>query len=375
MEVSKKPRIALIGLGGVTSYAHFPALKDLGYSVSACVDVDESRVKKFTEISGCSGYTNYKEMLSKESPDIVLVATPHKFHAQMAIDAINSGAHVYVEKPMAITFSEALSMVEASRKRERFVVVGHQGRFDYKISQAARIIHRGHLGRIYHARGFILRQRGIPAAPTFILKEFAVGGVVYDLASHVLDTLLFLTMFREPRRVKGYIYSAFADRLMEFGGSYPQPPRPGLRMEVEDFGSAMITFDDGLNIYVEVSWAGYFRESKTEYVVIGDRGGIHIDANLHYITSIEKDIFVSNPIYLPQVQPHKEAWRTFLRAIELNDRKELFPLTTVEQGAINVAILEKIYESAFMGSKEVDISIPRSLIDEALIPLQKFLKG
>lgn len=375
MEISKKLRIAFIGLGGITNYAHFPAIKDLGYSLSACVDVDESRVKKFIELTGCKGYTDYREMLSRENPDIVLIATPHRFHAQMTIDAVNSGAHVYVEKPMAITLNEAMAMVEVARRKERFIVVGHNGRFDYKVSQAAKIVYSGHLGKIYYARGFILRQRGIPPAPTFILKEFAVGGAVYDIASHAIDALLFLTMFREPKRVKGYIYSAFADRLMEFGGSYPQPPSPGLKMEVEDFGSAMITFNDGLNIYVEVSWAGYFKESKTEYIVIGDRGGIHIDTNLHYITSIERDIFISTPISIPQIQTYKEAWKTFLRAIELGDKKELFPLTTVEQGAINVAILEKIYESASRGSIEVDISIPRNIIDEAHIPLQKLLKG
>jgi len=104
----RRLRIAFIGIGGVVRYAHLPALKELGYTPSACVGVDEARVRVFAEQVGCRGYTDYREMLSKESPDVVLVATPHRLHAQMTVDAVNSGAHVYVEKPMALTLGEAL---------------------------------------------------------------------------------------------------------------------------------------------------------------------------------------------------------------------------------------------------------------------------
>jgi len=371
----RRLRIAFIGIGGVVRYAHLPALKELGYTPSACVGVDEARVRAFAEQVGCRGYTDYREMLSKESPDVVLVATPHRLHAQMTVDAVNSGAHVYVEKPMALTLGEALSVVEAAKKRSRIVAVGHNYRTDFRIQQAARIVYSGRLGKLYHARGFMLRQRGIPSAPTFTTRKLAGGGAVYDLASHVLDTLLLLTMFREPRRVKGFVYSAFSDRAAEFAMGYPQPVQPGLRMDVEDFGSALITFDDGLNMYIEVSWAGYFKENRTEYTVIGTRGGIHIDSNLHYIISIEGEIFASTPTSAPHIDTYREAWRIFLRAVESGDKTALSILTTAEQGAINVAILEKIYESASRGGIEVNVSIPRSIIEEALEPLRKIFRS
>jgi len=194
-------------------------------------------------------------------------------------------------------------VVEAAKKRGRIVAVDHNYRMDFRIQQATRIVYSGRLRKLYHARGFMLRQKGIPSALTFTARELAGGGVVYDLASHVLDALLLLTMFREPRRVKGFVYTAFSDRAAEFAMGYPQPVQPGLRMDVEDFGSALVTFDDGLNMYIEVSWAGYFKESRTEYTIIGTRGGIHIDSNLHYITSIEGKYSIQHPSQHPTSIP------------------------------------------------------------------------
>ena len=290
-----RPRIAFVGLGGIASQAHLPAIKELGFQVDICVDIDKSRVDRFAEKTGCKGYTNYKEMLKNENPDIVLVATPNIFHSEIAIDALENGAHVYIEKPMATTFEESMKIIETMYKADKLVVVGHNGRFDYRTYTAAKIIHRGDIGRIYYARGFILRQRGIPPAPTFIKKSLAKGGAVYDIASHAVDMLLYLSGYPKPLTVKGFTYSAFSNRLDEFGMNYPQPPQPGMVSEVEDFGSAYILFENNITMYVEVSWAAYVKENKVEYVVLGDKGGIHIDGGLSYITSVEKELFIAAP--------------------------------------------------------------------------------
>ncbi len=358
-----KISIAFVGLGGIASQAHLPAIKELGFNVDFCVDVDEYKVKSFVEKTGCKGYINYKEMLRNENPDVVLIATPNAFHATIAIDALKNGAHVYIEKPMATNSEEALKIVETTYSVDRFAVVGHNGRFDYRASTAAKLIHRGGIGKIYYARGFILRQRGIPPASTFIKKEFAKGGAVYDIASHAIDMLLYLSGYPKPVSIKGYTNRVFGDRLEEFGMNYPQPPQQGMVSEVEDFGSAYISFEDGIAMYVEVSWASYIKENRVEYTVLGNRGGIQIDnTGLSYMTSIEREFFIASPPTLPQVSTHREVWRRFLKAIENNDRALLCPITTVEQGAIDVAILTSIYESSLSG-KEVKIDVPDKLID------------
>ena len=361
--MSKKLKISFIGLGGIVSYAHLPAIKELGFQIDSCVDIDESRTKMFVEKTGCKGYTDYREMLRNENPDVVLIATPNSFHAPIAIDALENDAHVYIEKPMATNIEEALKIVDAMYKKNRFAVVGHNGRFDYKTSTAAKLIHRGVIGKIYHVRSFILRQRGIPPAPTFIKKSLAKGGAVFDIASHAVDMLLYLSGYPKPSTVKGFTYRAFGNELDEFGMNYPQPPQPGMTSEVEDFGSAYIIFEDNIDMYVEVSWASYIKENKVEYVVLGDKGGIHIDTNsLSYITSIEKEFFIASPPLIPQVNSYKEAWKVFLRAIEDNDRSLLCPIATAEQGVIDVAILASIYDSSLSG-REIKIDLPNKLFE------------
>ncbi|MCS7110878.1 MAG: Gfo/Idh/MocA family oxidoreductase [Ignisphaera sp.] len=357
--------IAFIGLGGIASQAHLPAIKELGFNVDFCVDVDEQRVRSFTEKTGCKGYSDYKEMLENENLDAVLIATPNIFHATIAVEALKNGAHVYIEKPMATNIEEALKIVDAAYRVSKFAVVGHNGRFDYKAHTAAKLIHRGNLGRVYHARGFILRQRGIPPAPTFIKKSLAKGGAVYDIASHAIDMLLYLSGYPKPVSVKGFTYRAFGDRVEEFGMSYPQPPQPGMVCEVEDFGSAYISFDGGAGMYVEVSWASYVKENKVEYIVLGERGGIQIDGtSLSYVTSLEREFFVASPPSIPQVNSYREAWRRFLNAIENNDEALLCPIATAEQGVIDVTILASIYESSLIG-KEVKIDVPNKLVERA----------
>ncbi|MEM1677848.1 MAG: Gfo/Idh/MocA family oxidoreductase [Ignisphaera sp.] len=358
-----KITIAFVGLGGIASQAHLPAIKELGFNVDLCVDVDEYKVKSFIEKTGCKGYSDYREMLKNENPDVVLVATPNAFHARIAIDALENGAHVYIEKPMSVSSEEALKIVETMRSRDRFAVVGHNGRFDYRSSTAAKFIHRGNIGRIYYARGFILRQRGIPPAPTFIKRDLAKGGAVYDIASHAVDMLLYLSGYPKPVGVKGFVYRAFGERIEEFGMNYPQPPQPGMVSEVEDFGSAYISFENNITMYVEVSWASYVKENRIEYVILGDRGGIQIDnSGLSYMTSVEREFLIATPPSIPHVNSHKEAWRRFLTAIERNDSASLCPIATAEQGAIDVIILTTIYESS-ISSREIRIDVPDKLID------------
>lgn len=363
-----KLKIMFIGLGGVTLNAHLPAIKELGYNLDICVDIDQERVKRIQQITNCKGYNDYREALRNENPDVVLIATPHTLHAQMAIDSIESGAHVYLEKPMAITLDEALGIVNASRIKKRFVVVGHNTRFDYRISTAAKLSLKGSLGKVYHAKGFIIRQRGIPASPTFILKSVAGVGAVYDIGSHAVDTLLFILGFPKPRSTKGVIANVFGKRVDEFAGTWPPNTQDKkLKSEVEDFGAFFTIFDDNVSMYVEVAWASYSRENKIEYVVFGDKGGIHIDllSTLSYITSIEKEFMIASPPQMPQTRTQIEVWRRLFNAIELNDESSLCYATTVEQGVIGIAILESAYKSAIEGGKEVQINIPDEIIKRA----------
>jgi len=97
--MSRKLTIGFIGLGGIAR-VHAQALRELGHKVDFCAPVSssESRLREFSEAFQCRGYISYIEMLRQESPDIVLIAAPHRLHAQIALEAIDAGAHLHMER-------------------------------------------------------------------------------------------------------------------------------------------------------------------------------------------------------------------------------------------------------------------------------------
>jgi UDP-N-acetylglucosamine 3-dehydrogenase len=366
--MSRKLTIGFIGLGGIARI-HAQALRELGDKVDFCATVSssDSRLREFSETYNCKGYMSYIEMLRQESPDIVLISSPHRLHAQIALEAIDAGAHLYIEKPMATSLEEALKIVEAAEKKGTIIAVGHHNRFNPAIYTASKLVAKGFLGKLYHAKGSMLRQRGIPKTPSFTRKELAGGGAVLDLASHVVDTLLYLAQFPRPLAVTAAARNVFGTRLQEFAGNWPPETQiePGQTSDVEDNASAYITFVDGLTMYIEVSWASYIPQDKTEYTLLGDKAGIHIDKQLHLATPINHQLYTATQPDTPQTNPYREIWKRLLQAANTQDTQALCPATTPQQAAITTAILEKIYQSTAQATKQLEIHIPQGLLEQA----------
>src|SRR4029078_1476916 len=92
---------------------------------------------------------DYRKLLTEQKPEIVLIGTPDHWHALTAIDAIKSGAHVYVQKPISVDVMEGEAMLAAARKYKRVVQVGTQRRSTPHLIEAKdRIVREGKLGKI-----------------------------------------------------------------------------------------------------------------------------------------------------------------------------------------------------------------------------------
>ena len=100
-------------------------------------------------------YTDYREMLEKEKPQIVINATPDHWHALITIAATKAGAHVYVEKPIAHTVLEGTAMVKAARDADRVVQVGTHRRVSPHNISARDFLRAGKAGKIGMARCFV----------------------------------------------------------------------------------------------------------------------------------------------------------------------------------------------------------------------------
>ena len=128
-----KLKVAVIGCGGIANGKHMPALSKLdSIEMTAFCDIiierAEEAAKKYGVV-GAASYKDYKEMLQKEKPDVVHVCTPNRSHSEITVAALESGAHVMCEKPMAINPAEAQKMLDAARRTGRKLTIGYQSRY------------------------------------------------------------------------------------------------------------------------------------------------------------------------------------------------------------------------------------------------------
>jgi predicted dehydrogenase len=153
-KAGKKYRTALIGAGWWGGNIVAEAMASGQCEIVAVCDVDrralDPTVEKITKLSGDQprSYRDYRELLAKEKPEIVIVATPDHWHALPTIAAVKAGAHVYVEKPTAHTIAESQAMVRAARAANRVVQVGTHRRLAPHLINARDFIRAGKAGKV-----------------------------------------------------------------------------------------------------------------------------------------------------------------------------------------------------------------------------------
>ena len=248
-------RYGIVGAGVVVSM-HLPGIAAVDDAeLVGITDLDEDRGRARAEEAGCAFFADRGELLA-QSPDVVVVCTPHPSHPTLAIEALESGAHVLVEKPIAIEVAEADRMVAAAARTSRILAVAFQQRFRPVIVRARELIERGEIGELvrvtvvdpwYRPESYYASAgwRGTWAGEG--------GGVLMNQAPHTLDLLCHLA--GPPARVVGVTRR----RL--------QP------MEAEDTAAAVLELANGATGTLEVSTL----EPGTQRIeLVGERGRIEI---------------------------------------------------------------------------------------------------
>lgn len=188
-------RVALIGCGAISELFYSPAFLSLApqHNISMCalVDPNPDRLSILGRaFPSAKKITNLK-LLDCSAIDLVVIASPQRYHAEQAVDLLHQGVHVLCEKPLASNLVEAETMVKVAQHNKRLLAVGLFRRF-WPIHQYVKDLIIGQdLGR---AIGFHWSEGGVfdwPAAtPSFFRRENSPGGVFADLGAHILDLLL-----------------------------------------------------------------------------------------------------------------------------------------------------------------------------------------
>lgn len=132
MSAPQRLRVGVVGAGEVTQVVHLPTLKFLSdqYTVTAICDVSREAAQHVAaKWSVPHVYTLSSEMVQRDDIDLVLIANSDEYHASCAIEAAQAGKHVFIEKPMALTRTDAQAIQRAAQENQRKVFVGYMRRY------------------------------------------------------------------------------------------------------------------------------------------------------------------------------------------------------------------------------------------------------
>ena len=187
-------RVGVIGIGNIGSVhtKHIAEGKVRGLMLSALCDIKSEKKKPLAEKYGdIPFFTDYRELIASGLCDAVIISTPHKFHADIAVDALNSGLNVLVEKPADITVSKAEKLNAAAEKSGKVFGIMFNQRTNPLFAKARELVKSGALGEIKRSVWIITNwyrsQRYYDSGDWRATWSGEGGGVLLNQAPHQLD--------------------------------------------------------------------------------------------------------------------------------------------------------------------------------------------
>ncbi len=261
----EKLKYALIGCGRISPTHFAAAMRNIGaldiVAVSDIVpDHMEGLLSKFEGTGGIRRYTDYKEMLEKEKPQLVAVATDSGSHARVALDCIHAGCNVIVEKPISLSLADADRIIQAAEEKGVKLCANHQNRFNKAIVKLREALDEGRFGRLFHAQASVRWSRG----PEYYKQDAwrgtwaGDGGTLMNQCIHNIDLLRWM-MGNEIKEV-----FAYTDRL-----DHPY-------IEAEDLGLALVRFANGSYGIVEGTSNVFQEDFEETFTVFGEKGLVKV---------------------------------------------------------------------------------------------------
>jgi len=352
-------RIAIIGAGGMAQY-HIDGFRQAGADIVAVCDLNEEAAKATAGKYGigqtfASTQTMYAELTDLDAVSIIV---PNKFHAPLAIEALNAGKHVFCEKPPAITAAEAQDMKDAADKAGKRLMFNFNNRARPESFAMMDYVANGTIGKINSAQAKWIRRTGIPGfGGWFTNKNLSGGGPLIDLL-HMVDLAMYLMGYPEPAHVMGQTFSDFIDDK-SFKGPWGLPDNDEGVNDVEAAAHGFVSFKTGQVLSLQVSWAELVKREEVSVVFQGTGAGGKIE-RLFGSDGLDETCIDSCELYVQEngnsvnrditVEACEDMGRSrsaanFVLAIEGKEE----PINTPDQAVSLMKIIDAIYESASTG--------------------------
>ncbi len=252
-------KYALIGCGRIAINHVIAAVNNKLDFVAVCDPLPEAMdnllAKKDLNVS-IHRYTDYKEMLAKEQPTLVSIATESGLHAEIALYCIDHGVHVIIEKPMAMSIDDAQRIIDLSKKKGVKVSACHQNRFNIAVQKLRTAIEGKRFGKLSHGSIHVRWNRNenyykqAPWRGTWAQD----GGALMNQCIHGIDLLRWM-MGEDIVEVYGQTRQQFHDYL-----------------EAEDLGMAVLTFANGAVATIEGTTNVYPQNLEETLYIFGETG-------------------------------------------------------------------------------------------------------
>ena len=256
-------KYALIGCGRI-SPNHIAAAKENGLEIVAMCDINIENIKdktvKFDLPDTIAKYTDYREMIEKEKIDLAAIATESGKHAEIAINCIEAGINLIIEKPIALSLHDADRIIEMAEKKNVKVCACHQNRFNIAVQEMRKALEAGRFGKLSHGSIHVRWNRNenyytqAPWRGTWAQD----GGALMNQCIHGIDLLRWM-LGNEIDEVYGVTKQQFHDYL-----------------EAEDIGMAVVKFKNGAVATIEGTTNVYPQNLEETLYLFGETGTVKL---------------------------------------------------------------------------------------------------
>lgn len=258
-------KYALIGCGRI-AVNHIKAAVNNKLDIAAVCDIlpekMDALLEKFDLQSDGSikRYTDYKEMIEKEKPELASIATESGIHAEIALYCIDKGVNVIIEKPMAMSMEDADKIIKAAEAKNVKVSACHQNRFNVAIQELRKALEAGRFGKLSHGSIHVRwnRDHGYYDQASWRGTWAQDGGALMNQCIHGIDLLRWM-MGDEIEEIYGATRQQFHDYL-----------------EAEDVGMAVVKFKNGAIGTIEGTTNVYPKNLEETLYIFGENGTVKI---------------------------------------------------------------------------------------------------
>jgi len=327
---------ALIGCSRI-SVNHVRAAVACGLEIVALCDLSDERMDFIANEFGLGGvlrFTDHRRMLEKVTPDLAAITTPSGSHAEIAVDCIESGVHLIIEKPIALSLADADRIIAAAAARGVWVSACHQNRFNASVQKVKKAVDDGRFGKLYHGTAHIRWNRGED-----YYKQAAWrgtweqdGGALMNQCIHNIDILRWL----------------MGDDIIEVVGMTDRLAHEYI--EAEDLGLALVRFGNGAYGVIEGTTNVYPNNLEEVFYIFGEKGTVKATGK-----SVEEWRFADGAedkgLAEPLLTGHSALYSDVCDAI----RSGRPPLVDALAGRRAIELVLAIYKSAALG---VSVKLP-----------------